>query len=238
MDRFSRDLVRLAVAAALVVAGFVVPSPAQAAGEVVLDGVTVRLRAGTRQVVTVNHTSGHHARITWWSKADGRWVPRFGSGDARIGYGGLVPGPDREQGTGTTPLGTYRLPFAFGVRYRQEAWDLPYRRIRSHDYWVQDNRSRYYNRYRSRDLGGFRWWLDSSSINSSERLADYPRQYEMSVVVAFNYVEPVRYRGSGIFLHVNGSGATAGCVSAPRWFISAVMARLDPDMVPVIAIGR
>jgi L,D-peptidoglycan transpeptidase YkuD (ErfK/YbiS/YcfS/YnhG family) len=238
MDRLSRGLARLAVAAALVVAGVAVPAPAQGASEVVLDGVTARLHAGTRQVVTVNHTSRHHARITWWSHVGGEWVRRLRSTDARIGYGGLVPGWAREQGTGTTPLGTYTLPFTFGTRYRQATWDMSYRRIRSHDYWVQDNRSRYYNRYRSRDLGGFRWWLDSSSVNSSERLADYGRQYEMSVVVGFNYVDPVRYRGAGIFLHVNGSGATAGCVSAPRWFISAVMARLDPDMIPVIAIGR
>ena len=48
----------------------------------------------------------------------------------------------------------------------------------------------------------------------------------------------MRHRGSGIFLHVNGSGATAGCVSAPRWFIKSLMRRLDPDRSPVIAIGR
>ena len=53
-----------------------------------------------------------------------------------------------------------------------------------------------------------------------------------------NYARPVRHRGSGIFLHVNGHGATAGCVSAPRWFVRRVLARLSPDANPVIAIGR
>jgi hypothetical protein len=48
----------------------------------------------------------------------------------------------------------------------------------------------------------------------------------------------VRHRGGAIFLHVNGSGATAGCASAPRWFMRRVMNRLDQDRVPVIAIGR
>ena len=38
--------------------------------------------------------------------------------------------------------------------------------------------------------------------------------------------------------HVNGRGATAGCISAPRWFLRSAMARLDPARVPVIAIGR
>ncbi len=28
-------------------------------------------------------------------------------------------------------------------------WDLPYRRIQRGDYWVEDNRSPFYNRYRT-----------------------------------------------------------------------------------------
>ena len=54
---------------------------------------------------------------------------------------------------------------------------------------------------------------------------------------SFNYSQ-VRHRGAGIFLHVNGRGATAGCVSVPRWFMRSTMVRLDPARVPVIAIGR
>jgi L,D-peptidoglycan transpeptidase YkuD (ErfK/YbiS/YcfS/YnhG family) len=57
------------------------------------------------------------------------------------------------------------------------------------------------------------------------------------VATSFNAGQ-VRHRGGAIFLHVNGSGATAGCVSAPRWFMVRVMNRLDHDRVPVIAIGR
>jgi L,D-peptidoglycan transpeptidase YkuD (ErfK/YbiS/YcfS/YnhG family) len=148
-----------------------------------------------------------------------------------------VPGPRRHQNTGTTPLGTYGLPSAFGMHPRDDGWDLPYRRVRRGDFWVQDNRSPYYNRYRNQRQGGFRWWLPSSDPNSSERLTDYRSQYEWSIVTTFNSGQ-VRHRGSGIFLHVNGGGATAGCVSAPRWFVAALMARLDPDHRPVIAIGR
>ena len=48
----------------------------------------------------------------------------------------------------------------------------------------------------------------------------------------------VRHRGGAIFLHVNGSGATAGCVSAPRPFLRRTLGLLDQDRVPVIAIGR
>ena len=102
---------------------------------------------------------------------------------------------------------------------------------------MQDNRSAYYNRYRNQRAGGFRWWLPASDPNSSERLTDYRSQYEWSIAIDFNRAQ-VRHRGSGIFLHVNGRGATAGCVSAPRRFIQVLMARLDPRYLPLIAIGR
>ena len=213
------------------------PAEAQAPRTVRLDGVTVELARGTTQVVTVNHTGGYRARVTLWAKDGDRWVQRLRATDGRIGYGGLVRGVDRRQGTGTTPLGTYALPWAFGQVREKSGWKLRYRRVRAGDYWVQDNASDFYNRYRNKRQGGFRWWLPSSDPNSSERLKDYRQQYEWSIVVNYN-PNQVRHRGSGIFLHVNGSGATAGCVSAPRRFIRALMFRLDPDRRPVIAIGR
>lgn len=203
----------------------------------VLDGVRVAAGPGTTQVVTVNHTSGHRARVTYWRLVAGEWVARMRTGDGRTGYGGLVVGDRRVQGTGTTPLGTYGLLSVFGTHPARDAGALGYRRIRRGDHWVQDNASPHYNRYRNQRQGGFRWWLAASDPNASERLTDYGRQYEWSIVTGFNR-EQVRHRGSGIFLHVNGRGATAGCVSAPRPFIRALVRRLDPAAAPVIAIGR
>lgn len=153
----------------------------------------VQLRKGTKQVVTVNRTEGYHARVT-----------------------GLVLARKRVQGSGKTPLGTHRLPWAFGMRGQKDRWDPSYRKVRK---------------------GGFRWRLPASHPDGSERLKDYPKQYEYSVVTSFN-AHQVRHRGGAIFLHVNGSGATAGCVSAPRWFLRRLMVHLDQDRVPVIAIGR
>jgi L,D-peptidoglycan transpeptidase YkuD (ErfK/YbiS/YcfS/YnhG family) len=157
--------------------------------------------------------------------------------EGRIGYGGLVRPRKRHQGTGTTPLGTTTLISAFGRHPRGDSWSLPYRRIKTGDYWVEDNGSRYYNRYRNKAQGGFRWWLPASNENGSERLRDFPVQYEFSIVTGYNHAQ-VRHRGAGIFLHVNGSGATAGCVSAPRSFLKRLMWRLDPAKVPVMAVGR
>ena len=220
--------------------GLVLAGPAPSAGaaptDVTLDGVTVNLRKGTTQVVTVNRTKGYHARVTLWRREGGQWEKRLRAHDGRIGYNGLVRPRKRVQGSGKTPLGTFRLPWAFGMHAQRDGWDPSYRKVRKGDYWVLDNQSDHYNRYRNKRQGGFRWWLDSSDDNASERLRDYPTQYEWSVVTSFNN-QQVKHRGGAIFLHVNGSGATAGCVSAPRWWMKKLMFRLDQDRLPLIAIG-
>ena len=226
--------------AALLAAGLLaVPATAGATrpDPVQLDGVTARLYAGTSQVVTVNHTRGMHARVTFWAPRGDTWVERFRAKDGRIGYGGLVQARKRAQGSGKTPLGTFRLPWAFGMHPQRKAWDPSYRRARAGDYWVLDNQADFYNRWRNKAAGGFRWRLPASDLNASERLRDYPKQYEFAVTTSFNQGQ-VRHHGGAIFLHVNGSGATAGCVSAPRWFLLRTLHRLDPDRHPVIAMGR
>jgi L,D-peptidoglycan transpeptidase YkuD (ErfK/YbiS/YcfS/YnhG family) len=213
-----------------------VGTPVEAATTVRLDGVTVRLRPGTSQVVTANRTSGHHARVTFWALDHGRWTKRFSTRDGRIGYGGLSRPVRRQQGDGTTPSGTFDLTFAFGTHVRKTGWDMAYHRIRKGDYWVGDNASSYYNRLRNKSSGGFRWWLPTSDDNSSERLLDFRSQYEYAFATSFN-ARQVRHRGFAIFLHVNGRGATAGCVSAPRSFLQGLYRRLEPQRRPVIAIG-
>ncbi len=67
-------IIRCLVACQLLLAGLLLaPAPAADAATITLDGVSVRLRDGTRQVVTVNHTSGTYARVTLWRKKDGHW---------------------------------------------------------------------------------------------------------------------------------------------------------------------
>lgn len=212
--------------------------PAQAATTITLDGVKVSVTARTRQVITVNRTSGYRARVTWWNKraGDGRWISTIVAGDGRVGYGGLVAPGQRRQGSGTTPLGTVRLMTSFGTHAKGSDWKLPYRRTRAGDFWVGDNASAHYNRFRRQADGGFRWWLPTSDYNASERLTDYGKQYEYAVTTSYN-LRQGRHIGYAIFLHVNGSGATAGCVSVPRWFMQRAMRWLRPEYDPRMAVG-
>ena len=177
--------------------------------------------------------------MSFWALRQGQWRLQFRAHDGRIGYNGLVRPQHRVQGSGKTPLGTYHAAVLLRHPPRSAAgWDPSYRKIRRGDYWVLDNQSRFYNRYRNKSRGGFRWWLPASHRDASERLQGLPASSTSSPSSPASTPARSRRRGGAIFLHVNGSGATAGCVSAPRWFLLRVMNRLDQDRVPVIAIGR
>ncbi|NEA37553.1 L,D-transpeptidase family protein [Streptomyces sp. SID13031] len=190
----------------------------------------------SQQLIAVK-ARGTYATVTMWNRVKDSWVPALPqTDDARVGSGGIVSVDRRRQGTGTTPAGSFALTEAFGTSAAAGS-KLPYHRINADDYWVQDNSSAYYNTLRGRWAGGFKWWLPESNQDGSERLANYSRQYEAAVVIDFNRPSPVRGRGSGIFLHVNGRGATAGCVSVPKANMQQILRWLDPKMHPRILIG-
>ncbi|WP_328971238.1 L,D-transpeptidase family protein [Streptomyces sp. NBC_00239] len=185
---------------------------------------------GTQLITAVaSGTGATTGKVTWWERRAGRWVA-VGSSGARFGANGLTEGATRQQGTNTTPTGLYALPFAFGVRPAPAGTRVPYRPVRQDSWWCQDNASASYNR-----------WVEplpaDCTAAESEHLVTYAQQYAYAMVIGFNYTEPVRNRGAGIFLHVNGKGSTAGCVSVPEESMRRILAWADPRRSPHIAIG-
>ncbi|WP_308345557.1 L,D-transpeptidase family protein [Streptomyces sp. ISL-94] len=168
-------------------------------------------------------------RLTWWDRRAGRWF-EAGSADARFGTKGLTEGATRTQGTSTTPTGLYDLPYAFGIRRAPAGTEYRYRRVTGGSWWCQDNASAAYNR-----------WVEplpaDCAPGEAEHLVAYTSQYAHALVIGFNYAEPVRGRGAGIFLHVNGRGATAGCVSVPEGAMREILRWANPRRHPHIAIG-
>ncbi|OYO24911.1 hypothetical protein CGZ93_00025 [Enemella dayhoffiae] len=81
-----------------------------------------------------------------------------------------------------------------------------------------DSASAYYNTFRNPSQGGF-------STVDNEPLADSPVEFEYFIPVNFNRAPDFvrRDRGAGIFLHVHGPGATAGCISLTRGEILTVL---------------
>ncbi|MET9437920.1 L,D-transpeptidase family protein [Streptomyces sp. NPDC006551] len=167
--------------------------------------------------------------VTWWDRRGGRWV-EAGSAPARFGANGLVEGDRRRQGTDTTPAGLYDLPYAFGIKPPPPRTRSPFARVTDRSWWCQDNDSRAYNR-----------WVEGlprdCRATEAEHLVSYGARYAHALVIGFNYDEPVRGRGAGIFLHVNGRGATAGCVSVPAEAMRRILVWADPARRPHIAIG-
>ncbi|MEU0385781.1 L,D-transpeptidase family protein [Streptomyces chartreusis] len=167
--------------------------------------------------------------VTWWDLRGGRWV-RAGSAPARFGANGLAGGASRKQGTNTTPTGLYGLPYAFGIKAAPRGTAYKYRRVHRDSWWCQDNDSRSYNR-----------WTEPRAADcraaESEHLITYGERYAHALVIGFNYERPVRGRGAGIFLHVNGRGATAGCVSVPQRAMRKILRWADPAKRPHIAVG-
>ncbi|MEU8791665.1 L,D-transpeptidase family protein [Streptomyces sp. NPDC048643] len=186
---------------------------------------------GGTQLLTARAPAGNatSGTLTWWDRRGGRWV-RTGSAPARFGAKGLVEGGARRQGTNTTPTGLYDLPYAFGTSPAPGGTSVPYRPVRQDSWWCQDNGSRSYNRWTEPRPADCR-------ATESEHLVAYEKQYAHAFVIGFNYARPVRGRGAGIFLHVNGSGPTAGCVSVPADTMRRLLTWADPARSPHIAIG-
>lgn len=209
---------------------FLLVAPAGASEKVPLPDQMADTGGGT-QLITAEapSTGATTGTVTWWDRRDGRWV-KAGSAPARFGANGLVEGGARKQSTDTTPTGLFDLPFAFGIKAAPAGTRAEYRRVHQDSWWCEDNGSRSYNRWTEPLAGDCR-------ASESEHLASYVSQYDYAFVTGFNYAEPVRGRGAGIFLHVSGAGPTAGCVSVPEDAMRRILVWVDPARGPRIAVG-
>ncbi len=121
--------------------------------------------------------------------------------DARIGRSGFAPEGAKREGDGRTPSGVYSFGTGFGAG--DPGSTTGYRQITDRSCWVDEPGSTYNT------------WQETSTCRG-ERLADYvSREYAQAIVIDYN-TEQVAGKGSAIFLHASGDGATAGCVSVPR----------------------
>jgi L,D-peptidoglycan transpeptidase YkuD (ErfK/YbiS/YcfS/YnhG family) len=169
------------------------------------------------------------AELTLWERSgtDSRWsllvnVP------AAIGKNGLSL--LKREGDGKTPAGRFRMGTGFGAE-RQQAGLWPYRVADEHDYWVDDPASTDYNRWvRYEGDPAARW-------GSYERLNIAP--YRRAAVVRYNESPTVKGRGSAIFLHIwKGPGVgSAGCVTTEEEHVERILAWMEPEAEPVMAIG-
>jgi L,D-peptidoglycan transpeptidase YkuD (ErfK/YbiS/YcfS/YnhG family) len=177
----------------------------------------------------------------------GGWRQVVSATPAWLGYGGLVPGAERKQGSGTTPAGTFAITSAFG-RLPDPGTRLPYRQFDTNDSWTYDaDHPLTYNVFQTAPID----WR--SYGGNAEHLWLKGPQYRYVAVLDFNLPEgpitagadgirrssqpPNTKRGGGIFLHVEKGRTTAGCVSIPIGTMREVLRWLKPGRHPVMVIG-
>jgi L,D-peptidoglycan transpeptidase YkuD (ErfK/YbiS/YcfS/YnhG family) len=185
------------------------------------------------QLVTVVSARGRSTTglLRLWRKSGECWLAVDGPWTAHLGRNGVSE--TKREGDKTTPAGAFEIqPVMYGVganpgvRYR-------YHRVVCGDWWVEDIRSPFYNRFHHVRCG-----TKPPFRITSEDMSRSPISYRYLAVVDYNTHPIVPGRGSGIFLHVSASGGpTLGCVSLSRAQLVTVLRWLDPAASPEIVIG-
>jgi L,D-peptidoglycan transpeptidase YkuD (ErfK/YbiS/YcfS/YnhG family) len=218
---------------ALLVSIFVVlwaPAPATAACPPTIANQIQTGDATQLVTVVVSRRTSTLGALRLWRKSGECWIAVTESWAAWVGQRGVSP--DKREGDRRTPGGAFEFGRTMygvspnpGVRYR-------YHRVVCGDWWVEDPRSPFYNRFRHVRCGStppFR--------TVSEDLSKSPTAYRHFAVIDYNTNPTVPGRGSGIFLHASTGRPTLGCVSLPLPQLLRLLRWLRPSSRPLITIG-
>lgn len=128
---------------------------------------------------------------------------------AYLGKNGVTM--DKKEGDGKTPIGEFKLGIILGMHPKEEIVNgvqSGYIQITEDMYWVDDPKSKYYNKLVCLSKVKKDW-------NSAEHLIDYPIQYEYLVEIKTN-PKNIPGKGSAIFLHCTNNKPTEGCIAIDR----------------------
>jgi L,D-peptidoglycan transpeptidase YkuD (ErfK/YbiS/YcfS/YnhG family) len=115
----------------------------------------------------------------------------------------------------SSPVGIFGFVYGFGSRPDPGMRGFAYRRLRPNSCWSGSRAD--YNRWVTRPC------TYGESLWKNRRVA-----YQHAAGIDFNYRRPVYKQGSGIFLHQQTGGPTAGCVSLNPGDLVAVLRWLRP----------
>ena len=138
--------------------------------------------------------------------------------NAYIGINGITS--EKKEGDGKTPLGEFELGIALGTHPMDKLKKTKnYKQITENMYWVDDLKSKFYNKL-----------VDTLSIekdwNSAEHLIDYPIEYEYLIEIKAN-PKNIKGKGSAIFLHCSNNKPTAGCVAVDKKIMKKIIESID-----------
>ena len=173
------------------------------------------------QLITVSVYNNTYANVSMFMKDGCIWEEKFAV-SGRVGSGGI--GKQRE-GDKKTPTGAYNLHIPFGIK-ENPGCAIEYAQVNENHYWG-GKPAKYYNKLV--DISK----VSDYRIGSGEHIIDYGDVYNYCVAIDYN-PEGIVGKGSAIFLHCSGKGATAGCVSIPEKDMIMVLKNLRNDAKIVI----
>ncbi len=168
------------------------------------------------------------------ARADGRFsIPASGQTPARevrcaLGPAGVIPAPEKREGDGATPAGTWPMR---RVLYRPDRGPaprtaLPLEAMTPDDGWCDAPADPAYNRP-----------VKLPYPASAETMWREDGLYDIVVILGHNDSPPVQGMGSAIFLHCARPdyGPTEGCVALAKADLEAVLALAGPGSTLQVA---
>lgn len=202
-------------------------------------------------VVTSASWTSSTAKLQRYEKGTLGWTKVGAAVDVVVGEGGMgwglglhefASGPDepkKMEGDGRAPAGVFRLTRAFG-KIGVPQTKLPSSTITPELVCVDDDKSPLYNEVVSRPALATG---ERPPFVSAEEMTRRDALYDLVVVVDHNavdaqdaVVQPLRGRGSCIFLHVwrRPGSPTVGCTAMTLAALTDVVMWLDPAQSPVL----
>jgi L,D-peptidoglycan transpeptidase YkuD (ErfK/YbiS/YcfS/YnhG family) len=174
---------------------------------------------GSRPVAIVTVRAAAGRRTRGWLTAGGQTIP------VALGRGGIRP--NKREGDGATPKGTFRPRRLWwrADRHPRPTTFLPVRAIGPEHAWCEEVSSRHYNQPVRLDQN-----------QAGDRLRRDDHLYDFIIEIDHNTKPRIAGRGSAVFLHLarRDFSPTAGCVAMTKGAMLRLLARLGPQTKIVI----
>lgn len=167
--------------------------------------------------------------IRTYERRKGEWRRVFVEMKGIVGKNGLTI--NKKEGDGKSPIGMYAFGTAFGSQTKPSKLKLPYKKSTKYDYWIDDVKSKDYNKWVTFKGNPKQKWKSFERMNNE--------LYKYGVVINYNTNPILKGKGSAIFLHIwrNENGVTAGCVATSEKNLLTILKWIDPKKNTQIIIG-
>lgn len=173
-------------------------------------------------IVIAGHTSDK-SKVTlndYTLNSDGVWQKNWAVNGV-CGEKGISA--EKKEGDMKTPEGFFSPIMAFGIK-DDPGSNMKYHKLETGDYWVDDSKSKYYNKL----VNSYTTAKDWSSAEDMLNEAPY---YNYGIALDYNK-EGVPYKGSAIFIHCMKSDkdtGSAGCIRIPEDYMIKLIKETDEN---------